>query len=88
MREREIKKIKIEKQLYKKYSDGEIEELKLEFDNYISLLNSIGLNLEDLNKTKQILKLKKKKYKKERGKISNKTSSNSNFNSSKDSSDV
>ena len=88
MREREIKKIKIEKQLYKKYSDGEIEELKLEFDNYISLLNSIGLNLEDLNKTKQILKLKKKKYKKERGKISNKSSSNSNFNSSKDSSDV
>ena len=80
MREREIKKIKIEKQLYKKYSDGEIEELKLEFDNYISLLNSIGLNLEDLNKKKHIFKLKKKKYKKEKGKISNKSSSSSNFN--------
>lgn len=80
MREREIKKIKIEKQLYKKYSDGEIEELKLEFDNYISLLNSIGLNLEDLNKKKHVFKLKKKKYKKEKGKISNKSSSSSNFN--------
>ena len=88
MREREIKKIKIEKQLYKKYSDGEIEELKLEFDNYISLLNSIGLNLDDLNKTKQMLKLKKKKYKKERGKISNKSSSNSNCNSLKDINEV
>jgi len=80
MREREIKKIKIEKQLYKKYSDGEIEELKLEFDNYISLLNSIGLNLEDLNKKKHVFKLKKKKYKKEKGKICNKSSSSSNFN--------
>ena len=80
MREREIKKIKIEKQLYKKYSDGEIEELKLEFDNYISLLNSIGLNLEDLNKKKHVFKLKKKKYKKEKGKISNKSSTSSNFN--------
>ena len=80
MREREIKKIKIEKQLYKKYSDGEIEELKLEFDNYISLLNSIGLNLEDLNKKKHVFKLKKKKYKKEKGKIFNKSSSSSNFN--------
>ena len=71
MREREIKKIKIEKQLYKKYTDGEIEELKL---------NSIGLNLEDLNKKKHVFKLKKKKYKKEKGKISNKSSSSSNFN--------
>jgi hypothetical protein len=80
MREREIKRIKEEKHLYKKYSDGEIEELKLEFDNYISLLNSIGLNLEDLNKKKHVFKLKKKKYKKEKGKISNKSSTSSNFN--------
>ena len=59
MREREIKKIKEENNIYKKYSDGEIEELKLEFDNYISLINSIGLDLESLNRKKTKIKYKK-----------------------------
>ena len=56
MREREIKKIKEENNIYKKYSDGEIEELKLEFDNYISLINSIGLDLESLNRKNNKIK--------------------------------
>ena len=78
MREREIKKIKEENNIYKKYSDGEIEELKLEFDNYISLINSIGLDLESLNRKKTKIKYKKKIILKERGKTSNKSSSSEN----------
>ena len=78
MREREIKRIKEEKHLYKKYSDGEIEELKLEFDNYISLINSIGLDLESLNRKKTKIKYKKNIILKERGKTSNKSSSSEN----------
>jgi hypothetical protein len=78
MREREIKKIKEENNIYKKYSDGEIEELKLEFDNYISLINSIGLDLESLNRKKTKIKYKKNIILKERGKTSNKSSSSEN----------
>ena len=78
MREREIKKIKEENNIYKKYSDGEIEELKLEFDNYISLINSIGLDLESLNRKKTKIKYKKNIILKERGKTSNKSRSSEN----------
>ena len=67
MRAREIKKIKKEKFLNKKYSDFELEEMVAEIDNYKTMLNSIGFDIEKNSKLAKkkvkIQKIKKKKSK-------------------------
>ena len=50
MRAREIKKIKKEKFLNKKYSDFELEEMVAEIDNYKTMLSSIGFDIEKNSK--------------------------------------
>lgn len=67
MRAREIKKIKKEKFLNKKYSDFELEEMVAEIDNYKTMLSSIGFDIEKNSKLPKkkvkIEKIKKKKSK-------------------------
>ena len=67
MRAREIKKIKKEKFLNKKYSDFELEEMVAEIDNYKTMLSSIGFDIEKNSKLQKkkvkIEKIKKKKSK-------------------------
>jgi hypothetical protein len=77
MRYREIKKVKKEKFLNKKYSDYEIEEMINEINEHKTLLNSIGFNLNKHSKlqrkkinssTSNLFKTKKKKSTKPKSK--------------------